>query len=104
MLVGSPPCTDFCTLNQNINHKKLDTKELARKMVRARVHLEFCAELYQWQLKEGRHFLHEHPLNATSWQHERMKQLMMRRRPENRVGPVPVRAGGDHGSLHRTAC
>ena len=30
VVVGSPPCTDFCTLNQNINHKRMSPDEVRR--------------------------------------------------------------------------
>ena len=30
-------------------------------------HIEFCIELYNIQLSEGRYFLHEHPWSASSW-------------------------------------
>ena len=45
VVIGSPPCTDFCTLNQNINHKKMSPDVVRRRMVEARLHLEFCAEV-----------------------------------------------------------
>ena len=66
VVIGSPPCTDSCTLNQNINHKKMPAEEVRRRMTEARLHLEFCAEIYKEQMCAGRHFLHEHPLTATS--------------------------------------
>ena len=31
------------------------------------MHLEFCSKLYQMQIREGRYFLHEHPMTAESW-------------------------------------
>ena len=68
VVVGSPPCIDFCILNQNINHKKMPAAEVKRRMIEARLHLAFCAEIYTEQMRAGRHFLHEHPLTATSWQ------------------------------------
>ena len=40
---------------------------------------KFALEFYELQLSEGRHFLHEHPASATSWQVPRM--MALRRRP-----------------------
>ena len=40
---------------------------MSRDRERARVHLEFCSKLYQIQIREGRYFLHEHPMTAESW-------------------------------------
>ena len=73
MLIGSPPCTMFSTL-QNLskakrNEKKFNEKEVAKK------HVKFCVELYKMQLKGGRHFLHEHPKEATSWTMDEVKDL-----------------------------
>jgi len=84
MLVGSPPCTDWCLLNVNCNHPKMAPEVRARRMVEARVHLRFCIELYKLQLRGGRHFLHEHPSSARSWQEREMKEL----RDDPRVGEV----------------
>ena len=58
VVIGSPPCTDFCTLNHNINHKKMAPDEVRRRMAEARLHLEFCAEVYKEQMRAGKHFLH----------------------------------------------
>ena len=40
---------------------------MAAKLRRARNHLAFCCEMYAYQIRHGRYFLHEHPLSATSW-------------------------------------
>ena len=66
MLIGSPPCTMFSTL-QNMSKANRDEEEFNLKMEIAKKHIQFCLELYGMQLKGGRHFLHEHPKNATSW-------------------------------------
>ena len=47
-------------------------------MARARLHLNFCCELYQLQLDGGRHFIHEHPARATSWSETCVKKLLRR--------------------------
>ena len=46
-------------------------------MVEARLHLEFCARLYEIQASEGRPYLHEHPYYAESWA-ERSVQRFLR--------------------------
>ena len=39
-------------------------------------HVEFCAQIYRYQLKNGRHFVHEHPLLAKSWKLDCMVDLV----------------------------
>ena len=51
-------------------------KEIARRIKAGRIHLRFCAELYRMQLAAGRHFLHEHPSGASSWQVRQIAQLL----------------------------
>ncbi len=66
MVIGSPPCTMFCSL-QDLNKGKRDEEEFQRKLEVAKKHVRFCLELYQLQVDEGRFFLHEHPNSSTSW-------------------------------------
>ena len=49
MLIGSPPCTMFSTL-QNLSKAKRDEKEFNEKMEVAKKHVKFCIELYKMQL------------------------------------------------------
>ena len=49
-----------------------------------RRHLHFVISLYKIQLEGGRHFLHEHPQSATSWEDAQMKRL----RSHPRVGTM----------------
>ena len=42
---------------------------------RGEVHSNFCRELYVEQMRSGRHFLHEHPLTATSWTVDSIRKL-----------------------------
>ena len=42
----------------------------------ARVHLKFCAQLYCMQIKEGRFFLHEHPITASTWELDSAKAIL----------------------------
>ena len=41
------------------------------------LHLHVVIGLYQLQVEEGRHFLHEHPAGASSWQDPWMERLVM---------------------------
>ena len=68
MVVGSPPCRDLPQWNVHMNHPKMDPEEVKRRRWEAETHLAFCAEIYEMQVREGRHFLHEHPQTAVSWQ------------------------------------
>ena len=56
----------FSTL-QNLSKAKRDEEKFNQKMEVAKKHMRFCLELYRIQLQGGRHFLHGHPKNATSW-------------------------------------
>ena len=40
-------------------------------------HLHFVISLYKIQLDEGRHFLHEHPQGARSWQDIHMRSCLV---------------------------
>ncbi len=60
MLIGSPPCTMFSSL-QNLAKARRDKKKTEKLMNIAKEHIEFCIELYMIQVENGRYFLHEHP-------------------------------------------
>ena len=75
LLIGSPMCTAFSTW-QYINNKVRSPVTVAAELKRAKMHLEFCIELYRVQSKNGRYFLHEHPAYATSWQTDMVEGLM----------------------------
>lgn len=67
LVIGSPVCTNFSPM-VNANWGNLKEEEKHKRISDARVHLNFCIEVYKAQHKAGRYFLHEHPLAATSWQ------------------------------------
>ena len=67
LVIGSPPCTVFSRLNINLNKGRVAPRELQRRQAEGRLLLNFAAEVYRDQLARGAHFLHEHPLTATSW-------------------------------------
>ena len=75
LVVGSPPCTDWCWYNVSINHRRMPAQELRRRLVERQVTLRFAVEIYCLQLAAGRHFLHEHPLGATSWRERCVRAL-----------------------------
>ena len=75
LVIGCPPCVDYSFFNVTLNHKKMDPKELKRRLVEREVFLRFAVEIYVMQISAGRHFLHEHPLGATSWEEELLKDL-----------------------------
>ena len=66
MLIGSPPCTAFSSL-QNLRRQGRDPARMAKELEDAKKHVRFCIKLYMEQVRGGRYFLHEHPENATSW-------------------------------------
>ena len=71
VIIGSPPCTLFSNLQQlNLHLHRDDPVWLERfesEKLKAIGHIDFCMLLYKYQLKHGRHFVHEHPWGASSW-------------------------------------
>jgi hypothetical protein len=70
-VIGSPPCTPFSSLRFFNKDKKSYKKKLAEGMTL----LRFAAEIYEVQRANGRHFLHEHPVGATSWKEACIKKV-----------------------------
>ena len=64
-VIGSPPCTRWCTW-QNLNDVKRDPGVVKLEHQRAEIHLKFSAQIYREQIEGGRFFLHEHPDHAGS--------------------------------------
>ena len=61
----------------------MGVEELRRAAVEAETLLQFALEIYRIQLRGGRHFVHEHPAHASSWEFPEMKRLMkMENNPE----------------------
>ena len=73
VVVGSPPCQLFSTL-QRFRKDKSSAKyqDAYREAVG---YVNFCTEVYELQSKAGRFYLHEHPDQAESWQLERVLAL-----------------------------
>ena len=74
-LIGSPPCTAFSRL-QGLNFPKMDPARVAKVLKEAKKHLHGVLSLYQVQLDGNRHFLHEHPVGATSWLDAWMQKIL----------------------------
>ena len=66
-VIASPPCTPFSVLNQNCNFGKMDPADVQAKIDEGMVHLRFVCKVYQYQIRNNRYFLHEHPRLAKSW-------------------------------------
>ena len=77
LLIGSPPCTAFCSW-QALNAARLGwtAQDIERRRAEGELHVRFCCELYKLQAEAGRYFLHEHPANAASWQLAEMQELL----------------------------
>ena len=78
IVIGSPPCTSFCSFNRRFNYRRMDHEKVRKALHDGNVLLAFALEIYELQLSEGRHFLHEHPASAASWQVPRMVALRRR--------------------------
>ena len=72
-VIGSPPCTPFSSLRFLNKHKK----SYKRKLAEGRALLRFATEIYEVQVANGRHFLHEHPVGASSWKEACIKKLAL---------------------------
>ena len=61
-----------------MNYPKMDEADVKKRILEGRKHLAFCISIYREQIRRGRHFLHEHPQTAVSWQETsvvRMSQI-----------------------------
>ena len=61
VVIGCPPCTDFCALNEQWNFPRMPEEEVARRKFQSMTLLRFALSVYTWQVRRGRYFLHEHP-------------------------------------------
>ena len=78
IVIGSPPCTSFCSFNRRLNYRRMDPERVRRLIHEGNILLRFALEVYEFQFAEGRHFLHEHHASACSWQVPRMAALRQR--------------------------
>jgi hypothetical protein len=92
MLIGSPECKEFSSLQALNEAKSPDPAAYDRAKRRAKKHIEFMVEMYEEQVAEGHYFLHGHPRLVASRQMYVMQSPMSH--PEVFVGTcgsVPVR-------------
>ena len=74
-IIGSPPCTAFCIWNRQPNYRKMPIEKVRQAISEGERHLRFCCSLYRRQLMHGKHFLHEHPARALSWNHPQVLSI-----------------------------
>ena len=72
LLIGSGSCISFRTLLYPSGTKT----QIDRVQDQELQYTRACIEAYKRQLIMGRHFLHEHPLHASSWCMPEMRELM----------------------------
>ena len=77
LLIGSPMCAAFSQLN-NINFSRMSAEDVEAVIDHGTRRLEFCVELYRFQLRNGLCFLHEHPAQARSWKNDKVMRIMNR--------------------------
>ena len=64
LIVGSPECKAFCKL-QSLNDKT--SPQYRRTLRQGLAHMKVMMEIYEWQVSQGRLFLHEQPWGNASW-------------------------------------
>ena len=65
----------MCTMFSQLQHLSNWTSDKMKRLKEAKSHIRFVMELYTWQLKQGRLFLHEHPRSATSWHMREVQEV-----------------------------
>ena len=55
-IIGSPPCTDMCTLNVGTNFSRMHPDEVSRRTAAAQAHIKFTCKMYRRQISRGRFF------------------------------------------------
>ena len=74
LLIGSPPCTAFSSL-QNLSKNKRSAEAVQKQLNEGKLHMRFMMKLYAEQARGGRYFLHEHPESASSWALDCVKEI-----------------------------
>ena len=99
LLVGIPPCEQFSQL-QDLMKCKRSPEDRETALRKARRHLWVACESYKRQLARGRHFLHEHPWGAGSWEEDVVREVLslsgvqLVKGPMCRWGMRPAARGG----------
>ena len=61
IVIGSLPCTSFCSFNRRLNYRNMDPEQVRRAIHEGNVLLKFALEIYELQLHLRRVFpLDEH--------------------------------------------
>ena len=87
LLIGSAPCISCRTLLVPSPISGTKT-QIDRVQDQERQYTRACIEAYKRQLIMGRHFLHEHPVHASSWCMPEMRELMNDGRVHLVQGPM----------------
>ena len=74
ILIGSAPYTSFRTLLCPC--KKGKRYQVEKMQEQERLYMQAHIKVYKRQLVMGRHFLHEHPVHASSWCMPEMRELL----------------------------
>ena len=86
LLIGSAPCISFRTL---LHASEKGTKEQIEKaQAEERQHTQASIKAYKRQMSMGGHFLHEHPVHASSWCMPEMRELLSDGRIHLVQGPM----------------
>ena len=73
-LMICPECKAFSKM-QAINYSRMSFGQVMVKVQKGLKHLCLAYELALWQIKRGKYFACEHPLEAESWQEEEIQKL-----------------------------
>ena len=98
LLVGSPMCTWFSSIINRQLHK-MPREKIRREVKKAIRHVKFVCLLYEIQCQEGRYFLHEHPLRASSWKLGCIQRLVKKTGVNTTVADMCAIAAGASSDL-----
>lgn len=74
-VIGSPPCTPFCSWNVHMIFRKMKQANVYKMVSEGKVHLELMCKMYKKQMRARRWLLHEHPATAVSWNEQCINKL-----------------------------
>ena len=75
LVILCPPCTMFSKL-QELNYPKMDGHKVLVLLAEAVDHVELAALVAEWQVRQGRYFVYEHPDGAYSWLEPCVQRMM----------------------------
>ena len=76
VLIASPPCPWFLTLQNHDDGRSIPLEPGDRKVITARLHLIFVVRGYIEQMHRGDRFICEHPWNASAWNEQCFRKLI----------------------------